>query len=407
MYAVVDVETTGFRVGWQDRVVEVAVVHVDGQGRATHQWCSLVNPERDLGPQSIHGITAAEARRAPTFRQMSGQLAELLKGRIPVAHNFSFDMRFLAAEFERAGFQVPLDSRNGLCTMQLAAHFLPTAGRGLLECRRALGLPDHRAHSALHDALAAADLLAYYLTVAGGPPPWDHLLADAVRAPWPAIPTTPVVHVPRRAPGHRQEHFLKRLVDALPRTREPRADSYLDLLDRALLDRHVSESEADGLVAVAEELGLWQEDVVRLHRQYLCGLAAVALEDGILTATEHDDLRQVALLLGLDEAAVENALAAASTSGNPPTRHLDAWRLRMDDAVVFTGSMEPAREHWEEQARAVGLQVGERVTKRTRLLVAADPDSLSGKARLARRYGIPIVHPSGYQRMLAGLRDGS
>ena len=65
--------------------------------------------------------------------------------------------------------------------------------------------------------------------------------------------------------------------------------------------------------------------------------------------------------------------------------------------------MEPPRWEWEEEARAAGLGVGENVTKKTRLLIAADPDSMSGKAKKARQYGIPIVHPTAYRTMLIGL----
>lgn len=39
------------------------------------------------------------------------------------------------------------------------------------------------------------------------------------------------------------------------------------------------------------------------------------------------------------------------------------------------------------------------VTKKVRLLVAADPDTLSGKARKARAYGVPIVTPKAFSRM--------
>ncbi|UUT36001.1 hypothetical protein L2X98_23115 [Microbacterium elymi] len=42
------------------------------------------------------------------------------------------------------------------------------------------------------------------------------------------------------------------------------------------------------------------------------------------------------------------------------------------------------------------------VTKRVALVAAADPDSLSGKARKARDYGIPIVSEDGLVRLLAG-----
>ncbi|MFC8620139.1 exonuclease domain-containing protein [Micromonospora purpureochromogenes] len=82
MYAVIDLETTGLRTSWHDRIVEVAVVHIDKNGRVTDEWCSLVNPDRDLGPQAIHGISAAEARRAPRFDQVAGHLAGMLRGRV-------------------------------------------------------------------------------------------------------------------------------------------------------------------------------------------------------------------------------------------------------------------------------------------------------------------------------------
>jgi DNA polymerase-3 subunit epsilon len=72
--------------------------------------------------------------------------------------------------------------------------------------------------------------------------------------------------------------------------------------------------------------------------------------------------------------------------------------------VVLTGEMTEPREVLETRGRAAGLQVGKGVTKKTRVLVAADPDSLSGKARKARDYGIPIVTEAAFGRLLAELR---
>ena len=40
------------------------------------------------------------------------------------------------------------------------------------------------------------------------------------------------------------------------------------------------------------------------------------------------------------------------------------------------------------------------MTKKTRLVIAADPDSLSGKAAQARRYGIPIVSEDAFDKMI-------
>ena len=401
MYAVIDVETTGLRASWHDRIIEIAVVQLDERGRVQDEWCSLVNPDRDLGPQHIHGITAAEAGRAPTFAQLAGHVATLVRGRTLVAHNLAFDALFLAAAFRHLGHTVPVDARHGLCTMQLAPHFLPSAGRSLADCRRAAGLPGHRAHSALHDAHAAADLLAHYLTITGTPPPWTPVLATCRALPWPALPATTTDPVRRRSPGVRDPHFLTRLADRLPRQQEPRADAYLDLLDQALLDRDISATEADGLVTVAESLGLGRADVRSLHRRYLTALAAAALADGVLTPAERHDLDSVATLVGLPATTVDKALADAAANQGRPDRQF--WQLRRGDVVVFTGTMTPDREEWQAEAEAAGLVAGEGVNKKTRLLVAADPDSMSGKAKKARQYGIPVVHPQAYRDMLETL----
>ncbi|ASW55043.1 exonuclease domain-containing protein [Plantactinospora sp. KBS50] len=403
MYAVIDLETTGLRTSWHDRIVEVAVVHLDERGLVTDEWCSLVNPDRDLGPQTIHGISAAEARRAPRFEQLAGHLAGLLRGRTLVAHNVAFDAPFLKAEYQRVGFDAPIDPIATLCTMRLAAHFLPSAGRNLTDCCRVAGLPPHRAHSALHDARAAARLLGRYLAMAGSPPPWAAVNLAAADLSWPPIPTAAVTAVTRRDPGEQEPHFLARLVDRLPRLHEPQGDAYLELLDRALLDRHISGSEADALVATADEFGLARVDVEHLHRSYLASLAAIAFEDGIVTADERRDLEEVAGLLGLARSDVDAQLAAAAV---PRQRRRDRWQLRQGDIVVFTGAMDPPRGEWETEAEAAGLQVGNAVTKKTRLLVAADPDTMSGKAKKARQYGVPVVHPTAYRRLLAELTAG-
>jgi DNA polymerase III subunit epsilon len=400
VYAVVDLETTGLKTSWHDRIVEIAVVRLDKFGQLRDEWCTLVNPDRDLGPQAIHGITAAEARTAPRFADLAGQVVERLAGHTVVAHNLHFDAGFLTAEFGKLGYQVPVAPGRGLCTMRLGGHFLPAAARSLEACRIAAGLTPHRAHSALHDARAAAELLAYYLDRAGSPPPWAPLTHEARQVTWPHVPSNGVGLVPRRRAEDREPHFLTRLVDRLPRLRDPKADAYLDVLDRALLDRHISASEADQLVATAAHLGLTRADMQHLHTGYLISLAAIAIEDEILTDAELEDLHDVAVLLGLNPGDVDAALARsreASRTDRP------SWRLNPGDMVVFTGSMNPAREIWESDAVANGLVVGGNVTKRTRLLVAADPDSMSGKAKKARQYDIPIVHPAAYQNMLATL----
>ncbi|MFI1994339.1 exonuclease domain-containing protein [Actinoplanes sp. NPDC020271] len=404
MYAVVDLQTTGTKTSWHDRIVEIAIVRLDEAGRVLDEWCTLVNPDRDLGPQELHGITGAEARRAPLFAELAGQVAERLTGQLVVAHNLLFDADFLTAEFGKLGVAVPVEDDLGLCTMRLAGHFLPTASRSLTACRAAAGLGPYREYSALHGARAAAELLTYYLERAGDPLPWTELLDEARHAKWPALPVTTIAPVPRRRPEEREPHFLTRLVDRLPRQLNPKADAYLALLDGVMLDRHISASEADQLVTIAGRIGLSRADAEFLHRRYLSGLATVALADQILTPAERLDLDGVAELLGLTSADVDRALAGAAAR---PAAQPAQWQLTPGDQVVFTGPLNPPREHLEVDALTHGLRTARKVTKQTRLLVAADPDSLSGVAKLARQYGIPIVTTTAYKAMLEALLAGS
>ncbi|MDO5051268.1 MAG: exonuclease domain-containing protein [Pseudoclavibacter sp.] len=171
-YAVIDLETTG--VGRRsNRIVEIAIVHCDPDGRITGGWQTLVHPGRDLGPVHVHGLRGAEMRDAPRFEQIADQVRELLDGRIVVAHNAAFDAAFLAAEWRRAGClqsdELPVPA---LCTMRLAAKLLPGRGRGLGECCEAFGIRNRGAHSAFGDAEATARLLAAYLRAHARSPVW-------------------------------------------------------------------------------------------------------------------------------------------------------------------------------------------------------------------------------------------
>lgn len=405
-YAVIDVETTGFSPAKHDRIVEIAVVRVDGLGRIEDEWCTLVNPQRDLGPQHVHGVRAADARRAATFDVVAPHLASRLTGRLLVAHNLAFDALFLSAEYRRLGVDAPIHHAYGLCTMRLADQYLAAASRGLSACCGAVGIEHVDAHSALGDARATALLLAHYLSLTGQPPPWFQLYGYAAARSGPELPyRASFVPTQRRLPEETEPgQWLDRLVPRMPRVPEPpQADAYLAVLDQALLDRHLSDTELDALVDLAEQLELCRDDVVRLHSDYLAALAALAWADGIVTDVERLDLEVVAKLLGLDSDQIATALAAAR-EGGASGGGLGSFRLAPGDLIVFTGDMGLPREVWVERAERSGLVVSlKTITKKTVLVVAADPDSLSGKARKARDYGIPVVSEAAFECMWRAL----
>jgi len=130
----------------------------------------------------------------------------------------------------------------------------------------------------------------------------------------------------------------------------------------------------------------------------------------VATEEEVRDIVVVAMLLGLSEeqalAAIHGAATAEATCVALPDDSAFApgcFRLSPGDRVVFTGDMLVPREVWIGRAADAGLIAHPSVTKGVALVVAADPDSLSGKARKAASYGIPIVTEQAFSGMLARM----
>ncbi|GGV02616.1 MULTISPECIES: 3'-5' exonuclease [Streptomycetaceae] len=185
-FAVVDVETTG-RSPWRHRVVEVAVVLLDGRLRTEAEFSTLLDPLGPVGPTHVHRIAQADVAGAPRFREVAPHLLELLAGRVLVGHHVTCDRAFLDREFARIGVAwpaVPL-----LCTMRLARAHLPEAGGyGLAACAEAAGLGRYPAHTALGDARVTAELLRHCIHVRSCPPAdWAEPLREAARVPWPRL----------------------------------------------------------------------------------------------------------------------------------------------------------------------------------------------------------------------------
>lgn len=403
-FAVVDTETTGILPGFHHRIAEIAVVHVDPHGHETGSWHTLVNPERDLGPQALHGIRAADVRSAPVFAQIAGDILALFEGRIVVAHNWSFDAMHLHAEFARIDIDSPFVADTGICTMRLAGELIPGSGRSLIECCAALGLDDREWHTAAADAAAAAGLLVHFLREMPGSVRVTDRHLDALGWPWPPVAASGLPPVHRRPVGYVAPHFLARIVDRIPRDGNPDVDVYLAMLDRALLDRNISDSEADDIVSLAHELGLSRAEAVEAHHTYLRALAHAAWEDGVVTADEHADVQAVAALVGLDEEVasrlLEQGLCTVSESSHL-TVAVGGLRLQPGDTVVLTGEMDAgSREELASAARTAGLRVTGAVSGRTAVVVAGDPDSMSRKAREARARGVPIVGEVAFIRAL-------
>lgn len=174
-FVAVDLETTGLDPA-ADEIVSVGWVCLTGEridlSTAGHR---LVAPGRAVPEESaiLHGITDDRAARGAAPRDVLAEVLSVLAGKVLVAHNASFELDFLDAACARVlggRFVAP-----AVDTLALAARRLPwrdvTFGPRELRLdalRRRHNLPRYRAHDALSDALAAAELFLAQLAKRDG-----------------------------------------------------------------------------------------------------------------------------------------------------------------------------------------------------------------------------------------------
>lgn len=157
-WAVIDVETSGFRPG-QARIISVAALGLDADGHVEQSFVSLLNPGVDPGPTHVHGLTSAMLEDQPQFAEIVEDLVDVLRGRTLVAHNVAFDYSFLAAEAEIAEAELPVDSV--MCTVELARRLELGVDNLRLETLAAhWGVTQERPHDAFDDAMVLTGILA-------------------------------------------------------------------------------------------------------------------------------------------------------------------------------------------------------------------------------------------------------
>lgn len=201
-WAVVDVETTGFRPG-QARIVSVAALAVGDDGNVEGSFSSLLNPGVDPGPTHVHGLTSEMLAGQPTFGDVVDDLRDVLRGRTMVAHNVAFDYSFLAAEAELIDAELPIDTV--MCTVELARRLRLGCENLRLETLAAhWGITQMRPHDALDDALVLAQILKPSLAGAHDRRTWLPVRSVSRRR-WPNGRVT-----------HEELHSLKTVAARLP-----------------------------------------------------------------------------------------------------------------------------------------------------------------------------------------------
>lgn len=408
-FAVLDVETTGLFPGGHDRIIEIAIINMDLDGVILGEYETLINPDRDLGPTHIHKITADMVKNAPLFKDIAGNILDYLAGNIIVGHNVSFDYRFLDCEFQRLGINLPRPLT--LCTLNMAKKMEPNIpSRKLGALCDYFNIPITRQHSAYGDCLSTAKLFKT-LMVEYGSDYFPQLITPPVnKSCWPVITKADVCFKRSCYETEKKEcNYIGGLIERLPisgETSERKELEYLNLLDEILADRRTTQKESELLFDLAMDFRISKNKALILHQRYLSSLVRIAVLDGIITEAEMADLNQVAKLLSISDKILEDLISCFHKNNNIKDLAQDRQKF-IGKTVCFTGTlcsfydgMQITREMAHKFSVEHGLIVKKGVTKDLDFLVAADPDSMSGKAKKAREYSTRVLAEQAFWSML-------
>jgi DNA polymerase-3 subunit epsilon len=408
-YSIVDVETTGLFPNRSDRIIEIAIINMDSEGKIKNEYETLVNPGRDLGPTNIHKITASMIKNAPIFNDIAGDVLGLLAGSIIVGHNVSFDYNFLDCEFKRINTILPEPSC--ICTLNLVRKVDSSIPSGKLGCVcEYFNIPIENQHCAYSDCLSTAQLFKLLLQEYGAENVLRAISKPAEKEQWPKLPCKNIMYKRDHYLNLKDENnYIANLLGRLPILGDCQNDGeieYLNLLDEILADRLISQNESQCLFEIAVGYGISRDKSLSLHKTYFMNLVRVALLDKIITDVEMRDLIQVSKLLNISEEDVKKSIIEGQKIANG-SKILQNKKDLTGKSVCFTGTLNSCfegipitRETAQKIAIEHGLIVKNGVTKELDYLVVADPETMSGKAKKAREYKTVILAEQTFWNML-------
>lgn len=162
---VIDFETTGLSPNMGDRTIEVGAVLVDNS-RIVDKFQSLMNPGMRISAfiEEYTGITNKMLASAAPVPEVMKNLARFIGRHHLVAHNASFDSKFLDAEFGRISLK---RSNEFACSLLSARRVYQDAPNHKLETL--VRYKNLKTDGTYHRALADAEMTAHL---------WLRMIAD-------------------------------------------------------------------------------------------------------------------------------------------------------------------------------------------------------------------------------------
>ena len=149
-FCIVDIETS-HPTPYQGQLIEIGAIKYKN-GQIIEQYSSLVNT-KDIPTtvQKITGITPEMTHNATNIHEVLEEFKIFLEDSVFVAHNISFDYKFINDSFKKYDLGQLCNRR--LCTIELATKTIKAEKYGLKHLSKHLNIDMQSHHRAFDDAL--------------------------------------------------------------------------------------------------------------------------------------------------------------------------------------------------------------------------------------------------------------
>ncbi len=165
---VLDTETTGLDPAEGHRLVEIGCVELANHLPTGKTYQVYLNPMRDVPAEAarVHGLTTEFLKDKPLFTEAVGDFLDFIGDAALVIHNAEFDMKFINAELQSAGFK-KISMTRVVDTLPMAREKFPGQPANLDALCRRFNIDN--SNRKFHGALLDSELLSeVYLELVGG-----------------------------------------------------------------------------------------------------------------------------------------------------------------------------------------------------------------------------------------------
>ena len=157
-YAVVDLETTGNQLDYDD-IIQIGITFVR-QNKIIGTYHSMIRTDLDIPPfiQALTSIEETMLEQAPYFKEIAQDIYQQLQDCVFVAHNVAFDLNFIKKAFKNCN--IKYRPKRVIDTLELFKIAFPTdKSYQLSELAESHDIPLNNAHRADEDATTTAHLM--------------------------------------------------------------------------------------------------------------------------------------------------------------------------------------------------------------------------------------------------------